>query len=294
VAKAKGISGEPGKPAGPAGHVHIYEDVQVEIIPTGMIRLNPYNPKKPMSKDRKKGLNRSLTEFGFKGVVLVAPHPEEPEEYIVLDGNTRIEELSRRGVEKVPCLVCRDIAEWRDIKKFTITYDRNVKAYDEDKVLSQLRDLAEGGEDINLLADLANIPNLDDLLVPMAEMPSPVTDVGEPYEQDSMLLSGPKVTIDAIRDTAKRIKGRLPLQDKILKILLDAERIDWEEDEELILFLLLAIAHKSGSTNKLVIPCVSGDQKKVIVDKLQEFIGIEKIGGDFALSRALEYIVVDR
>ena len=78
------------KPAKPAEFIHIHEDVQVEIIPLNRIQLNPNNPKKPMSKDRKKGLNRSLTEFGFKGVVLVAPHPDEPDDYVVLDGNTRM------------------------------------------------------------------------------------------------------------------------------------------------------------------------------------------------------------
>jgi hypothetical protein len=125
-------------------------------------------------------------------------------------------------------------------------------------------------------------------------MVSPVTDAGSFDEYDSLLLSGPKVVIDAIRDTTKRIKGRLPLQDKLLKILQDSEQLDWEGDEDLIIFLLLAIAHKSNATNKLVIPCVSADQKKVIIEKALAFTEAEGIGGDFALSRAIEYMVVDR
>jgi hypothetical protein len=274
--------------------IRIQEGVQVEIISMDLIQLNPYNPKKPMSKDRKKGLNRSLTEFGFKGVVLVSAHPDDDGEYVVLDGNTRIEELRRRGIEKVPCLVYHDIAAWEDIKKFTITYDRNVKAYDEDKVLGQLRELAEAGEDIGQLSDLSNIPNLDDLLAPVTGIPSPVTDAGAPDEYDSILISGPKVVIDAIRDTAKLIKGKLPLQDKLLKILRDMENLEWEEDEDLIVFLLLAAAHKSGASNKLVIPCASGGQKRAIIEKALEFIGTEGIKGDFALSRAIEYMTADK
>jgi hypothetical protein len=272
----------------PAEEIKIYEDIQVELIPIDLIQLNPYNPKKPMSKDRKKGLNRSLSEFGFKGVVLVAPYPDDDDEYIVLDGNTRIEELRRRGIEKVPCLVYRDIVTWEDIKKFTITYDRNVKAFDEDIVMAQLKELAGAGEDMNLLADLANIPNLDNLLVPVEGIVTPVTDNIVFEEQDSLLLTGSKIVIDAIRELAKRIKGKLPLQDKIYKILSEGKAFDWEDDEALT-FILLALAHRFGATNKLVIPCVSNDQKQVIIQKVQEFIDSEGIGGDFALSRAIEY-----
>ena len=173
----------------------------VDMIPQNLLELNPDNPKKPMSKDRLKGLNRSLTEFGLRDMIKVAPHPEIKGAYLILDGNTRIEELRKRtsGNVKIPCLVHSDLTTREKIKEFVLTFDRNVKAYDEDMVLAQLKSLIDAGEDMSMLAELTNLPNLDKYLYGMGvstedEMIGSL-DHSALFEQDTILITGAKSDI---------------------------------------------------------------------------------------------------
>ena len=64
----------------------VIHQAAVEMVPMNLLFLNPNNPKKTMSKNRLKGLNRSLTEFGLRDMIKVAPHPEVEGAYLVLVG----------------------------------------------------------------------------------------------------------------------------------------------------------------------------------------------------------------
>jgi hypothetical protein len=218
----------------------------VEMIPLSLLELNPDNPKKPMSKDRLKGLNRSLSEFGLRDMIKVAPHPEIEGAYLVLDGNTRIEELRKRVSDdvKIPCLVHADLTTREKITEFVLTFDRNVKAYDEMAVMGQLKDLADMGEDIGMLAELVNLPDLRKYLTLM-DLPDLGEDIGKTpdlasvIEQDSLVVSGPKIDIDGIRETLKRIKGKMRRHKRVEKALQEAGKFNWSDEG--VLFVLLDI-----------------------------------------------------
>lgn len=266
----------------------------VRILPMSEVHINPDNPKKALSADRKKGLNTNLDKFGMCSPILVAPHPDLPGEFIILDGNTRYEEMAKRGHEKVPVQVLDHITTWEEIKEFVITYDRNVKAYNEDLVEAQLRALVAAGEDIEMLSNLANIPNLEDLLAgnKVSETPAFI-DIASIEEQASLLISGPKSAIDAIKTLARKIKGKASTAVKLQKVLTELNAALPEDEDELILLLLIAASHLSGALTKAVIPFVSGAQKEAVFRKAQAFINAEGLTGDFALSRAIEYMIAD-
>jgi hypothetical protein len=265
----------------------------VEMIPLNLLELNPANPKKPMSKDRLKGLNRSLTEFGLRDVVKIAPHPEIEGSYLILDGNTRIEELRKRTDEnvKIPCLVHADLTSREKITEFVLTFDRNVKAYDEMAVIGQLKELVDSGEDLNMLAELVNLPDLQqyiDNIQPFGDGdPLNGFDPDSLLEQDSIVVSGHTADIDGIRATLKNIKGKMNQSERIGKLLRHVEGFDWDNDDSLLFVVLAIAAHLSNNANKLLIPCASFDQKKAILARLAETIERENLEGPFALGTAL-------
>jgi ParB family chromosome partitioning protein len=236
MAKKKKLEPEP--------PIEIHQPI-VEMIPINLLELNPDNPKKPMSKDRLKGLNRSLTEFGLRDMIKVAPHPEIEGSYLVLDGNTRIEELRKRTDEniKIPCLVHADLTTREKIAEFVLTFDRNVKAYDEMAVFGQLRDLVEAGEDTGMLSELVNLPDLQKYIeiinMPIDETLTRGSDLASIIQQDSIIISGPKIDIDAIRRTLKGIKGKMRQHQRVEKAIQEAEELDWSDEK--ILFVVLDI-----------------------------------------------------
>jgi hypothetical protein len=273
---------------------HADEIPDVRILPVADVHINPDNPKKPLSADRKKGLNTNLDKFGMCSAILVAPHPDFPGEFIILDGNTRYEEMVKRGHDKIPVQVLNHIKTPEDIKEFVITYDRNVKAYNEDLVEQQLRDLVDKGEDVEMLSKLSNIDNLEDLLNGDADsVAKTFVDTAGVDEQDTLLLTGPKISIDAIKASLKKIKGKIDTATKARKILEACEGFDYDDDDSILLALLIASAQMSKADTKVVIPFVSQDQKNVVFSKIKEFIEQEGITGDYAISRAIEYLCVD-
>lgn len=273
---------------------HADEIPDVRILPVTDVHINPDNPKKPLSADRKKGLNTNLDKFGMCSAILVAPHPDLPGEFIILDGNTRYEEMIKRGHDKIPVQVLNHIKTPEEIKEFVITYDRNVKAYNEDLVEQQLRDLVDKGEDVEMLSKLSNIDNLEDLLNGDADsVAKTFVDTAGVDEQDTLLLTGPKIAVDAIKASLKKIKGKLDTATKARKILETCEGFDYNDDDSILLALLIASAQMSKADTKVVIPFVSQDQKNVVFSKIKEFIEQEGITGDYAISRAIEYLCVD-
>lgn len=266
----------------------------VKILPISEVHINPDNPKKPLSADRKKGLNTNLDKFGMCSPILVAPHPDLAGEYIILDGNTRYEEMVKRGHDKIPVQVLDHIRTKEEIMEFVITYDRNVKAYNEDMVEEQLRYLVEQGEDVGMLANLANIQNLEDLLTgEIAAASASFVDTSSVDEQDSIIITGPKSAVDAIKAMVKKIKGKTDNAVKVQKILTELNSALPEDEDELLLLFLMAAAHMSGALTTAVIPFVSTQQKDVVYRRIKEFIEHEHLTGDFAVSRAIEYMLVD-
>lgn len=273
----------------------------VRLLPVSAVHTNPHNPKRPISKDRARGLNRSMETFGFAGAILVAPHPDIEGEFVILDGNTRAEQLSKRNVQNLPCIVVPNIHTWDDVKRFAITYDRNVKAYDEDMVIAQLTELAQNGEDIDLLSELANIPRLDeiinndynaDTLEEEERALQELLDMAA-TQQATMMLNGSQVEIDSIKNLLKSIKGKMSQAEKVNNLLMAIDKsFDFATDEDFLLALLVTLTHYGGSLDApMVIPCVSADQKHVIMRKCYDLIKHENLTGDFAVSRALEYML---
>jgi hypothetical protein len=272
----------------------------VEMIPMNLLELNPDNPKKPMSKDRLRGLNRSLTEFGLRDMIKVAPHPEIEGAYLVLDGNTRIEELRKRADEgvKIPCLVHSDLTTREKITEFVLTFDRNVKAYDETAVMAQLKGLVDAGEDVEMLAELVNLPDLqkyiDGMLGPENESLLENLISTSLVEQDIITISGPKSDIDGIMGLLKTINVKMEQSARVRLIMESVDEFDWRDDgndDEALLFILLAVAaHLRNTADKIIIPCSSFVQKEKILKRLAGIIERKNLTGPSALGDAAESV----
>lgn len=220
---------------------------EVRALPVERLRHNPANPKRPLGLKYKRGLRASLDRFGFAGLLVVAANSDGT--YEVLDGNTRLEELERAGVESVPCVVYQGM-DAAERKAFVLAHDRHRKVFDEDAVLAQLQQLAEDGGDTKSLALLAGKDNLDRLLAeaqgggsqalatPAAPLPA----------MASLVLYGPAAEVKEINALLKQVKGRLTNLEKARKALGQAvEFLDWS-DERLLAVLLAAVARFGEET----------------------------------------------
>lgn len=215
----------------------------VEVLPVERLRHNPENPKHPLGLKYKRGLRASLDRFGFAGLLVVAADADGTFE--VLDGNTRLEELSRLGVESVPCVVYRNM-DREERRAFVLAHDRHRKEFNEEAVLGQLHALAEAGRDVKVLATLSGKDNLERLLAessmagPRAAAAGPAD---APPAMGSMVLYGPAADLAAVRETLKGVRGRLSAATKAAKVLAEvAQFVDW--DDERVLAVLLASARR--------------------------------------------------
>jgi hypothetical protein len=156
----------------------------------------------------------------------------------------------------------------------------------------------DSGEDIDMLAELVNLPDLQKYINEMNESDYEVAstdiDLSLLVEQDSMLISGPKSDMDGIKDLLKSIKGKMERYEKIHKIVQTVDGLDWFGDDGALLFIALAIAaHLTNSANKILIPCASFEQKMTMLGKLKDIIEHENLEGPFALGCACESILAD-
>jgi len=217
---------------------------QVKLLPVKSLRPNPENPKKPFDLRGFKGLMTSLEVFGFAGVCIVAPDPDGA--YTVLDGNTRYEELVANGVPEVPCVVMEELTTRAARRKFFNAYDRHKKLFDEEKVMEQLRELAEQGENARLLADLTGLASVNDLYrqAESREGHEALKEVGG--ESGSLLIVGPAEEIAAIRGLLNHMRQKMTASRKVMATLTQAAMVwDWE-DEKLLGVLLATIARFRG------------------------------------------------
>jgi len=118
-----------------------------------------------------------------------------------------------------------------------------------------------------------------------------VEEVAEANE--SFILYGSSSQIQNIKTLLKSIKGKLKDIEKVQKMLQEFELLDIT-NETFLSILLNVCAHFSGKPYKIAFPIISLDQEKVIMNTLQEFAEKNEITGDYAISRALEYMIVEK
>jgi len=262
----------------------------VQLMDLSKLVPNAENPKKPLGKKYKKGLEKSLSTFGFAGVILVSPNPDGT--YFILDGNTRYEELKSRGESKAPVMVLDNVVTESDRKKFVMAYDRHKKQYDDNKVICDINALIAQGEDMDNLEILSGISDLEKILnAAQKDDNGLVEEVAEANE--SFILYGSSSQIQNIKTLLKSIKGKLKDIEKVQKMLQEFELLDIT-NETFLSILLNVCAHFSGKPYKIAFPIISLDQEKVIMNTLQEFAERNEITGDYAISRALEYMIVEK
>lgn len=217
----------------------------VQLLPLEKLYVNPANPKKPMGLRYRKGLKASLSQFGFAGLFVVASNPDGT--YEVLDGNTRLEELAEAGVREVPCVVLDLDADAR--KEFVLAHDRNKKVFDEDVVTSQLKALADRGRDVKALATLTATDNLQQLLQEASKVrPTTQTTMATIAPQGSLVLYGPAEDIQAVKELAKRVRGRMSPVIRLRQSLEQAEHFDALSDEGFLLALISTLSRMQGDS----------------------------------------------
>jgi hypothetical protein len=211
-------------------------------IPVSALRNSPDTLKKKMGRDQLDGLRASVNRFGFCAVLNVALDPGDV--YVVLDGNTRVEELRAAGITEIDCIVHPDLAHDRPDaahlrQEFLISFDRHRKSFDKEAVISSIVSLTAAGRDASALSTLSGHRNIDRILEETkkareAVAPAPASSTPA---FDTLVLSGPADQIAAIRTFTT--SWRAEANEQIVKLL--RESVPLVKDEAFLAALLSAI-----------------------------------------------------
>jgi hypothetical protein len=217
------------------------ETRSVKLLPVSSLVPNPDNPKKPMRAKESSGLKRSLKKYGFASVLVVAPNQDGT--YEVLNGNTRLDELRENSVPEVPCVVMDDLAERDERTEFVLTYDRHHKVYDEERVIGQLRQLAQAGKDVRELQIASGVDNLKQILANQQAAYQEQLQSGRSAMpvMGSIVLHGPAEDIELINAALSEMKKRMSSVTKIAEIIVQAEENIDLNDETFATILLATI-----------------------------------------------------
>ncbi|MDC5278275.1 ParB/RepB/Spo0J family partition protein, partial [Acinetobacter baumannii] len=107
-------------------------------IPLSKIDLDPNNPRKYFSEKKEKDLEESIKESGVKVPVILIVNPNDPERYIVKDGNRRVKNAKRAGCEDIPASIVEAFSELDQLTANTMSEDMTF--YDLSRSINRLKD----------------------------------------------------------------------------------------------------------------------------------------------------------
>jgi hypothetical protein len=226
--------------------------------------LRPYGRhlKKPMGPRQLSSLRYLIDNFGFAGVFNVAEDPGPS--YVVLDGNTRLEELRARNVQSAPCIIhsalCHTIADHEALRhEFVLGFDRARKVFDERQVVEDLKTLVHQGRDLNSLVKLSGVEKLKRMLEEdkskLAQSPSLSQQIASSSDMQSLVLYGPSSQIGKIRDYLRTLRGKLTSSEKVHNFLVQAvDNLDVEDEAFLTVFLHALIVYQEEVLGQVAAP----------------------------------------
>lgn len=175
-----------------------------EIIPLDRIDPAPWNPKHRIAGEARDGLKASLEHFGVRDDLKVWPDPNNPDRYIALDGNQRLDVLKESGAAEVECRVLADLDD-EDARLFTAAFDRNRAFYDETKLAELAREAKAAGAVL-----VARLLRLSKVNLPEPECgPEVAAEALESTAQVPLLFSLTREGYDEVKGSLLRSKQRL-------------------------------------------------------------------------------------
>lgn len=179
-----------------------------EMIPLGRLKTAPWNPKRPIQGEFRRGLHDSLETFGVRDDLKVWPDPAEPGTYFVINGNQRLDLLRERGADSAECRILADLDEPK-ARLFTAAFDRNHAQYDDGKLALEAQWLAaQDDADAELIRRM-----LRPEAAPAVELDEPTASVAdEPPEPETTVPIMFEVSVEAyeaIKGTILKSKARL-------------------------------------------------------------------------------------
>lgn len=219
------------------------------LLPVARLRPFPASYKRPFSAADRQGLADSLSAWGFSGVLNVAAEPGGF--YVVLDGNSRLDELLAQKAESAPCVVhaamahdAPDAARLRE--DFVLSYDAKRKPYDRPRLVERLAQREAGGEDLSALSRMCPVKNLSGVLAALRAAAPEGAAAAEPAaapDRQTMILYGPKAVMDAVRRHLGEVREEMASSSRVLATLERARAHIDIEDEAFLAAFLAAVAH---------------------------------------------------
>ncbi len=241
--------------------ITVHEPVRLDV---SSLDDNPGNDdvKKPMTAAARDSLRESIGRFGFSAILNVAAMPSS--RYLVLDGNTRVEDLRAGGVTTVWGIVHPEMAHDAPgsaalREEFVLTFDAHRKKFDEQGVKDRLGMLITLGRD---KLDLDRLLGRKDRK-PREKSASPESKPATPEataerveavkaavseavaraaSSDSIVLHGPKDEMNEIRSMLRDLEGEAGRSATLLRICREAGTRIATDDETFLTALALAFS----------------------------------------------------
>ena len=102
-----------------------------------LIDLDPENPRKTFIEAKEKDLEESIRESGVRIPVILIKHPHDSNRFIVKDGNRRVKNSLRAGIDKIPAVVVESFTELDQLTANTMNEDMTI--YDISRAIVRLK-----------------------------------------------------------------------------------------------------------------------------------------------------------
>ncbi|AZC10940.1 ParB/RepB/Spo0J family partition protein (plasmid) [Acinetobacter nosocomialis] len=102
-----------------------------------LIDLDPENPRKTFIEAKEKDLEESIRESGVRIPVILIKHPHDDNRFIVKDGNRRVKNSLRAGLQKIPAVVVESFSELDQLTANTMNEDMTI--YDISRAIVRLK-----------------------------------------------------------------------------------------------------------------------------------------------------------
>lgn len=192
----------------------------IKEIDINLLKDNNFNPKNPFNEDEYKLLKKSLSKWGFKGILLVVPDYNENGKYIVIDGNTRYKTIKQKTVL---CEIIQGIKNDNDLKELTIDFCGAIKNRNYNKLLNLYQETKN-----NLDDDYHNLFNKIKINI---EKYKKEQEILKSFDKTVLLKFGEKEAYEKFEIIKKNIKRKLYKNAKFLESL---EQLENEINDNII------------------------------------------------------------
>jgi hypothetical protein len=202
-------------------------------VKKGLIKINPFNPKHELKPKEKAYLKHSIDKNGFIGYPIILKDYLDPDKYILLDGNTRIDMIEGDEIECY--LAKKEIKSERELKEITLDYTAAFKKTNKKRLFEMNQELG--------LEEMVYKDMFVEININFSEVPKTINTKTDDFFKVKIFKFKDEQAFEKFSEIYKKLKNKLFDNEKIQKYLSD--QIDKLNDDKISDYLFDIILNES-------------------------------------------------